>query len=140
MIITLLNKFKNNQRIYNFTKQFIKFIVVGILNSLLTYLTFKILTALFLVNDIISIITGYIVGVINSFIFNKIWTFKSKLMSIKEAAFFIIIFFISLLLKIIVYKLLKEKFLLQKDIAFFIGMAVYTSINFLLNKYITFRK
>ncbi len=140
MIITLLNKFKNNQRLYNFTKQFIKFIVVGILNSLLTYLTFKILTALFLVNDIISIITGYIVGVINSFIFNKIWTFKSKLMSIKEAAFFIIIFFISLLLKIIVYKLLKEKFLLQKDIAFFIGMAVYTSINFLLNKYITFRK
>jgi putative flippase GtrA len=140
MIYQIYNKIKSNENVYTFIKQSIKFIIVGIINTLVTYLTFKILTLLFSINDIISIIIGYILGVINSFILNKIWTFKSKIMSIKEMIFFIIIFIISLVLKIVAYRILKEKILLQKDIAFFIGMAIYTSTNFLLNKYITFKK
>lgn len=140
MINSFYNKLKTKEELNKFIRQFIKFILVGIINTLVTYVTFKILTNIFFVNDILAIIISYIVGVINSFILNKIWTFRSKIMSFREIIFFVIVFFISLFFKIIVYKTLKEKFLIQKDIAFFIGMAVYTSINFLLNKYITFRK
>lgn len=140
MIKSIYNKLKANEELNKFIRQFIKFILVGIINTLVTYFTFKALTMVFFINDIIAIIISYIVGVTNSFIFNKIWTFKSKIMSIREIISFVIIFLISLFVKIVVYKTLKEKFFIQKDIAFFIGMAFYTTINFLLNKYITFRK
>ena len=140
MINNIYNRLKKNEQSYNFIKQFIKFIIVGILNTLLTFLTFKILTDLFHVNDSISNISSYIVGLINSFILNKLWTFESKIISLKEFVYFILFFLISFSLQFIVYKTFKNLLLIHKDIAFLAGMLIYTLTNFLLNKYITFRK
>lgn len=140
MINSIYNKIKNNEKSYIFIKQFIKFLIVGLSNTLITFLSFKILTDLLLINDSISNIISYIIGVTNSFFFNKLWTFKSKIISLKELIYFIISFLISFLLQFIVYKTFKNLLLINKDIAFLIGMVIYTSTNFLLNKYITFNK
>ena len=140
MINSIYNKIKNNEKLYIFIKQFIKFLIVGLSNTLITFLSFKILTDLLLINDSISNIISYIIGVTNSFFFNKLWTFKSKIISLKELIYFIISFLISFLLQFIVYKTFKNLLLINKDIAFLIGMVIYTSTNFLLNKYITFNK
>ena len=104
MINQIYNKLKTNEKSYTFIKQFFKFIIVGIINTLLTFLTFKILTDILFINDSISNILSYIIGLINSFILNKLWTFKSKIISLKEFIYFIIIFLISFSLQFIVYK------------------------------------
>lgn len=137
---TFIDKLKKNKKFYDLFKQFIKFIIIGVMNSLISFFTFIILTDLFLINDIIANIISYAVGVINSFIFNKFWTFKSSLMSLKEALLFIVIFLISLSIQLVVYKISKEVFYIHKNISFLISMIVYTSINFTLNKFITFKK
>ncbi|MEG2820149.1 MAG: GtrA family protein, partial [Muribaculaceae bacterium] len=65
------------------TIQLIKYGLVGISNSLLT------LVVIFLCNDILNInlfiadILGYVVGLINSFIWNKNWVFKSHSNSVR---------------------------------------------------------
>ena len=120
--------------------EFIKFITVGILNTLLTFITFIILTDLLSLNDKFANIIGYVIGVINSYIFNKIWTFQSKKKSLIEFVLFTAVFLFSLLIQLALYSFLKEKLFIQKNISFAIAMVFYTVINFSLNKFITFKK
>lgn len=101
----------------------------------------------------ISNTAGYIVGVANSYICNRLWTFKSKTQWIPEAlrfvGAFLICFSIQLALVNILYKyVIMNGF--QLDFFFFectasaagicqlIGLVVYTILNFTVNKYFTF--
>ena len=121
-------------------KQFIKFVIVGIINTSISFVTFFLLTKFFLINDKIANIISYIVGVINSFILNKLWTFESKIFSFKELLLFGFFFLISFGLQILTYTLLKDKLHIYIYFSYFLGMIVYTLTNFLLNKFITFKK
>jgi len=56
-------------------KIFIKFCLVGGTNTLLTLLTFYILNTALGINYILSSTLGYCVGMVNSYILNKRWTF-----------------------------------------------------------------
>lgn len=83
---------------------------------------------------------GYIVGLINSFYWNRRWVFNSKNKKIiKEALLFLFIFFVCYGIQFIALNLLIQKVELNKYLAQFLGMAVYTLLNFLLNKNMTFR-
>ena len=55
-----------------------KFSLVGILNTLVGFLSFHLFFYLFGWDYRFSNVLSYILGVINSFFFNKFWTFKSK--------------------------------------------------------------
>ena len=55
-----------------------RFSIVGILNTLIDFVTFTIFNSWFGISYTISQIAGYSVGVVNSFIFNKNWTFEDK--------------------------------------------------------------
>ncbi len=58
--------------------QFGKFMVVGVINFLVDFGVFKLLSAVFGVPVVISNIISYTCGVINSFLLNRYWTFKIK--------------------------------------------------------------
>jgi putative flippase GtrA len=58
--------------------QFIKFNFVGIINTVITFIIFTLLNKLFGVDKFIAEPVGYVCGLINSFILNKIWTFGKK--------------------------------------------------------------
>jgi putative flippase GtrA len=58
--------------------QFIKFNFVGIINTVITFIVFYILHKLFNIHELIAEPIGYVCGLINSFILNKIWTFGKK--------------------------------------------------------------
>jgi len=55
-----------------------KFSLVGILNTLVDFLVFTALNGIFGAGYLISQIGGYSCGVLNSFIFNKKWTFSDR--------------------------------------------------------------
>lgn len=55
--------------------RFMKFCLVGGSNTLITLLTFYILNTILNVNYILSSMLGYCLGMMNSFILNKRWTF-----------------------------------------------------------------
>ena len=70
--------------------QFLKFIVVGVLNTLISLSVIYVLM-LFEVGYKYANLFGYIAGVTNSFIFNKTWVFKSDKNMIKEMFMFLIV-------------------------------------------------
>jgi putative flippase GtrA len=103
----------------------------------------------------ISNLTGFIVGVINSFIWNREWTFQSKNHWRSDFIRFIVAFLICYIPQLFLVNIL-NKYITIPDFSFvignyslnisyayicqLIGIVFYTSSNFLLNKYYTFKQ
>lgn len=133
--------------------QFIKYGLVGVMNSLIT------LIVIFVCNDLIGLklmladVIGYIAGLINSFVFNKNWVFKSHDKNLKiELSLFAIGFLVCFGLQFLTVlwlrnpmKALDISFLnfnpdtVGEYIAVCAGMVVYTVSNFIYNRCITFK-
>ena len=143
-----------------FLMQVIKYGIVGVLNTLLTagtiwimmYLVFRAGKDKPLSPLVISIsnITGFIVGLINSFVINRKWTFQSKNNWESEFVKFVIAFLICYIPQLLLVNFLNTKTNIYVNIeplvighaytCQLIGIVFYTSINFLINKFITFKQ
>jgi putative flippase GtrA len=147
-----------------FFVQALKYGIVGVLNTLLTAIIIWLMMR-FVFNlkgeqdataEAISIsnITGYIAGLINSFIWNRKWTFKSKkswkIDFLKFIGAFLICYIPQLLLVMLLNSLAilpalqfdfsgKVYMLTSAYICQLIGIVFYTLLNFLCNKYYTFK-
>ncbi len=119
--------------------QFFKFGVVGVINTLITALVIWILLKVFHFSDYFSNIVGYIAGLINSFIWNRKWTFAGN-HKIKDTVFkFIITFAISYLLQLGNLYLLLNYTNIDAYFCQLLSVVVYTIANFVLNKFYTFK-
>jgi putative flippase GtrA len=143
-----------------FLIQALKYGIVGVLNTLLTAVVIWIMMHPVFQTDkmgfvppivvTISNITGYIAGLINSFVFNRLWTFKSKNKWISEFFKFVKAFLICYIPQLILVNLLNTYTNILIDLKIFvinhadtcqlIGIVFYTSFNFLINKYYTFKQ
>ncbi|UJS15925.1 MAG: GtrA family protein [Candidatus Jettenia sp.] len=120
-------------------RQFLKFSFVGVLNTIITLSTIFIFMKLFNTRYLTANIIGYILGFANSFILNKKWTFHSNKSCKREIISFIVIFLICYELQLGLLILLKEVLLTPIGIAQVLAMVFYTGLNFLGNKFVTFR-
>jgi putative flippase GtrA len=119
--------------------QIIKFSIIGVLNTALTLSVIFILTKKFNVYYIAANIAGYVIGVMNSFLWNKIWVFKSGNYYIWELGFFWLNVGICYLLQLGLVVLLKEELGINQDLAIVAGMFMYAGCNFLGNRIFVFR-
>ncbi len=121
--------------------QFIRFGVVGFLNTLITLIIIYMLQEIFFVKYTVANLVGYIAGVINSFFWSKLWVFK-KLNSnfIHEVVLFLTCFGVCYLIQFISLLLLVEKLHISDQWAQLLSMVIYTLCNFTLNKFVTFKK
>jgi putative flippase GtrA len=114
-----------------------RFILVGGLNTLVGMSVIFILLYLG-VNNYISNLSGYIVGLIISFFLHKYYTFESKNKpTIKEVIQFLLVFAISYSSNILI--LYFSLFYMENYLAQFLAMICYTASNYTLNKLITFK-
>lgn len=121
--------------------QFSKFIVVGILNTTISLVTFYILYNLFSVSYTASNLLSYIVGVINSFFWNKLWVFRRGAGNmLRESLVFLLVFAVSYGIQYLFLRGLVESLGINPNWAQLPAMAVYTLVNYLLNRYVTFKK
>ena len=56
--------------------EFVKFIVVGVMNTAVDWIAFAILNGLLRVMYVPAKVVSYMLGVANSYLFNSIWTFR----------------------------------------------------------------
>lgn len=119
--------------------QFLKFIGVGVLNTLISLLVIYLLMQLGSDYKLANL-AGYVAGVINSFIWNKRWVFDSRKSVWRELFWFGISFIICFALQYMILLVLVEQFNWNKYFSQLIAMGVYTVANFVLNRLITFRK
>lgn len=132
--------------------QFIKFCLVGVMNTLVTLCAIFLCKSLLGINEYVSNAIGYILGVINSFLWNKQWVFNTVGHYRREATRFLCGFILCYLLQLATVVTLNTSSLgnLLFDtgyivisgyaIATLIGCCVYTITNFIYNRLITFRK
>ena len=131
--------------------QFIRYIAVGGLNTLLTLAVIYICKDFLSINIWISNAIGYVAGFINSFFWNKLWVFKSNGEYLREAVKFIAGFLLCYGLQLLATWLLTVHSVLgNMEWSFFgfilsgyglstlFGMVVYTMANFFYNRVVTF--
>lgn len=116
-----------------------RFGLVGLLNTGVTLLVLFLFTRFTSWSYVVINIIGYGAGLTNSYIFNRLWTFKSRGNVLKEGTLFFLVFIASYTLQLTVLVILREITGVNPYLAQGLGMVVYTASNFLINKFITFR-
>jgi putative flippase GtrA len=131
--------------------QFIKYCIVGVLNTLVTLGVIYLCKSMLGWNLYVSNALGYIAGVTNSFFCNKQWTFRSKGSYRREAVRFLVGFGICYALQFVLVWMLTQSDFGDFDFRFFgivisgygiatlLGNVVYTLANFVYNRLVTFR-
>lgn len=133
-------------------RQFLKFIVVGVMNSLVTLIAIFVCKSLLGINIWVSNAIGYVAGVINSFLWNKQWVFKSSNGACREAIKFAVGFLLCYGLQLLCAWFLTERMYLGMmewqlwgmtftgyALATVFGMCIYTISNFIYNRIVTFK-
>ena len=136
LVMRIINYFRSKR----FFRQLFKFSIVGIFNTAIgltvIYFFFNVLSFNYIVVNII----GYACGLVNSFVWNKNWTFKSSQHYSKEIVPFLIVFGISYATNLLAVIISVEFIKIHPNIAQILGIAAYSSTNFLINRYWTFSR
>ena len=123
-------------------KQFLKFNVVGILNTAIDLLVFALFNSVFGFGDALSKTVSYSCGVLNSYLWNSRWTFKKEQKRTKkEFLLFILVNIISYGASLSILFVCREWFGIENGtLRNLIATPVAVVINFLGNKLFVFRK
>jgi len=120
--------------------QFIKFAIVGLLNTFITLLTFYLLFEIFHVQYLFASITGYIFGIINSYFGNKLWTFRvTKVPVHTELGKFIAVSLFGLFLNTLFIWGFVEFFGIKPVTAQILTIGIVVIVTFSANKYWVFK-
>lgn len=121
-------------------KQAIKYGVVGISNTIVTAVVIWVMMKCLGLSDVASNVVGYLAGVLNSFIWNKQWTFNSKAGWRKSGLRFGLVFLVCYILQLGFLFILNACTGLDPYYNQLIAMVFYTVINFIFNKVYTFKE
>lgn len=138
--MTQLTKTKYSifNRIFNGKIKYLsRFSLIGVLNTLVDFCVFTICESLFGIHYTISQILGYSFGIINSFIFNKKWTFRDKTSNkyiYHELIQFVVVNICSLVITVFCMKFLVNDFNINIYISKVIVTLIAQVINFSLYK------
>ena len=129
----------NKKNFWNIVKQFIKFGIVGVSNTLISLLIYYVLIY-FKINYIVANTVGFIVSVLNAYYWNNRYVFKKSDNGnlkplIKTFASYGTTFILSTILLVIMIDYLK----ISELIAPILNLIVTIPLNFLLNKFWAFR-
>lgn len=141
------NGLKNNVAFH----QLIRFVLVGILNTLVTLFVIFFCKSILEINDYVSNALGYIAGVLNSFIWNRQWVFRSHGSVKREVILFFVGFALCYCVQFAIVWSINQSWFGDKeyDLGFFVisgygiatlvGMVAYTLCNFVYNRTVAFK-
>jgi putative flippase GtrA len=119
---------------------FLRYCIVGISNTVVGLGTIFILFNVFKIDYVVSNIIGYGIAIINSFKWNKAWTFRSSKNIKNELLPFLIIFIISYLSNLFSVIISIESFNINPNLAQLMGITIFTIFNYSGNSIWTFRE
>lgn len=132
-------------------RQFVKYCIVGAMNTCVTLAMIFVCKSWLCINPYISNAIGYLCGLINSFLWNKQWVFRSDKGYCREAARFAAGFGICYCVQFAVVWAISHGAFGTREfhlgffvisgygIATLVGSVAYTLCNFAYNRLVTFR-
>lgn len=133
----------NKQIVFALYQRFRNLILYGIIGSFsagIDFLTFYILTTKLKVYYLYANIVSVFIGIIISFILNARYNFKIEDKVYKRGVIFIFVGLTGLLLSTAILYFFVSIFSLNKDISKLLSVVFVVFIQFLVNKYVTFKK
>lgn len=126
----------------SFLKQFLKFAVVGCINTLINLFVLYVLTEFFGIYYLISAVFAFVVAVGNSFVMNKLWTFEEKFKdnTLKKSIKFYLVSIAALLVNLFFLYFFTEIIGFYYLLSQIFAIAISLWINFLGNKFWTFKR
>jgi len=121
-------------------KQFIKFSMIGVANTVIHFGVFYLFYALLGFYHLMASGLGFCLAVINSYLMNKAWTFKTSGTSLRsEFMRFFIVSLLALLLNLLSMALMVEILMMNPLLAQLLTIIITLMVNFSGNKYWSFR-
>jgi putative flippase GtrA len=121
-------------------KQFFRFIVIGMLSTIVNYACFYAFLTLLSVNYIIASAAGFILGVFAGYFFNKSWTFEVTEKSKANVVKYYFVYIASLILSLAFLKVTVGHMGISAKIANIIAIGITTCTNFIGIKFWVFKK
>ncbi len=127
---------------FQITREFIKFAIVGVTNTLIHLSILYVLTEFFSVWYILSSFLAFLVAVTNSFIFNTLWTFKKDIKHKTTTRYgkFFIVSVITALLNLFFLYVFTEYIGLWYMLSQLVAIVLTLMMNFIGNKFWTFKE
>ena len=128
-----------------FDKTVIKFLIVGVINTLVGTGTMFLLYNLAHCSYWISSAANYVVGGIVSFFLNKYFTFQNKEKSVQQVLKFVLTVSVCYFIAygaakpLALYVLAGQSQVIQENIAMLVGMGLYTALNYLGQRFFAFK-
>ncbi|WP_442951591.1 GtrA family protein [Paenibacillus sp. GYB004] len=120
-------------------QQSMKFVLVGVTNTIISYLVF-IGCNLLVDNYLVSLLISYIIGVVNSYFLNKNWTFRTpKTRNLSTIIKFITVYLCTFLVNLIILILLVDFLYFSASLSQAISLIITTMISFIGHKYWSFK-
>lgn len=117
-----------------------KFCVVGGINTLITLVIFYVLNKVIGLNYLLSSVVGYVIGMFNSYILNKRWTFRDKDKNlIPQFIRFSIVNILSLCINLLAMFILVDKLRLDSMLSQIIATGFSTISNYIGSRFLVFR-
>lgn len=121
-------------------KQFIKFAIVGVGGTLIDWIFYYILTRWLGIYYLLAKTLSFIIAAINNYIWNRIWTFRSKEKNITgEFIKFFLVSLVGLGLNVLIMYLAVDKLKISDFWGLILATAIVMFWNFFANKLWTFR-
>lgn len=118
-------------------EKFIKYAISGTINTLITLLIYNILIQIGM-NYMVSNVIAYFLGIINGFILDKIWVFKSNKKIVPLFSKFIIVNMISLFFNSLILFILVNNIGLDSILSQLISTISTGIFNYIMNRVWTF--
>ena len=123
------------------TTRIIRFAVIGTLNALITAATIGIMMGVLGIHYLASNVTAYVLAQTHNFIWCKYWIFPTdkKSNTWRQVLLFLIAFGMAYVAQFLFLIVLVELWDCNEYLAQFLGLFFYGTVNFLMNKRVTFR-
>lgn len=128
-----------NMTVFRLNNSLLKFLVVGVLNTLLSLAIIFALKYFYSAGDVIANLTGYIIGLMCSFILNKKWTFNHTGELSRTVFKFMLTFMVAYIANIIVV-LIFIRFGTNSYFSHLLAMPIYTIIFYFGSKFFVFKQ
>lgn len=117
-----------------------KFVLVGILNTCISFIAFILFIGFISNNYLFALMFSHLLGIVNSYFWNKRWTFNSAHTNSRSVLRFISVYFITFLINLLLLHLLINNVGINKLFSQAFALLATTAISFVGHKYWSFKK
>jgi putative flippase GtrA len=125
---------------YNRFRNLILYGIIGAISASVDFMIFFTLTNYFCIYYLVANFISVLIGINLSFVLNKTYNFKTNDKLIKRYLIFVSVGFSGLLLSSLILYLTVDLLLIDKNLSKFLSIILVVFVQFLINKYITFKK